>query len=78
MSELTGEELAAVAEARRVLLRSLERQFPARLAGILAAVAIAGQFADLVAASSGKTQLIDVCNAELARVGLQLSPTARH
>jgi hypothetical protein len=75
---MTEEQLAAVIDARKVLIRSLEKRYPSRLAEILTCVAISGQFANLVAASSGRADLVDVINRQLADVGLKLVPTPRH
>ena len=76
--ELTQEQHKAILAARRALFHSLEKRYPPRLAGVLTCVAISGAFSDLVAASSGRDDLIAVINAELARVGLMLTETARH
>jgi hypothetical protein len=78
MSELGEEEHAAVLEARKALIRSLERQFPPRHAGNLVCAAVAGFFADICAASSGRADLIEVINQQLRTAGLELRPVARN
>jgi hypothetical protein len=78
MSELGEKEHRAVVNARRGLVRAIEREFPPKTANALVAVAVAGFFADICAASSGRADLVAIINAELARVGLQLTELPRH
>jgi hypothetical protein len=75
---LSEEQAAAVADARRALSRSLYRAFPPRMAGILAAVALAEGFTALVIKSAGRDQLVDIINSVISEAGLRLVEMPRH
>jgi hypothetical protein len=75
---LSEEQAAAIVDARKALMRSLDRRYPPRTAGILGAVALAQGFIDLVNRSAGRDELVSIVNTAIAGAGLQLTPTARH
>jgi hypothetical protein len=75
MTELSPEQDAAINEAIRALRRSIDRQFPPRLAEQLTAAATALAFLRMCKASSGdgKASLVEILNGELRGVGLRLT-----
>jgi hypothetical protein len=77
MGELSTADYAAVLAGRRALVAAIEKRVPPRHAQHLAAVAVTGQFVDLVVQSPGRDDLVAVINASLAEAGLMLVESRR-
>jgi hypothetical protein len=77
--ELTERQWLAVAAGRRAMHETITRAYPCD-GSALYAVAVAGAFADLCAASTapGERELVAVINAQLAQAGLHLAPLRRN